>query len=299
MFHALAQRMSGFRTNLAFRYMPKIAEWAVWAASARAAPALKRIAPIRLLIDSNIHAHAVTHEDGWIDTGTKLWGGVHPVQTGYAARIPVHSADNDTREYRDICRLTVISTLARKGIFELYTSAELMAERTRHPPARFESISYSGLSLLDGLKIETIDGWSFDGFTTGGANDKTLKELQRERLRQSGDPLYQAILEVLGHDNHSQDAWHLRTAQIHDLYGFLTMDYKLIRLAEQHRKKLRQIGLTTKILTPEQINSELGSGSVPPNLFSYDRASFPVRRDLHWPDQRRRRTNSRRAKRGD
>lgn len=291
MLHSLAQKFSGFRTNLAFRLMPKLADLSVWAASVAAMPKLRRVAPLRILLDSTIHAHAITHEDAWIDTGTVLWGGVHPIETGYAARIPVHSADNDTQLYRDICRLTVITALARKGIFELYTSAELMAERTRQPPARFESTSYSSFSLLDGLEIKSIDGWAFDSFTTGGMSNSDLGALQRDRLKQSGDPLYQRVLEALGNDKHSQDAWHIRTAQTHGMFGFLTMDYSLIRLVNSQKKRIIQAGVMTKILTPEILNSEFGLGSVAPYLFSFNNASFPVRADLHWPDQRRRRTN--------
>jgi hypothetical protein len=214
MMKRFTQRVREFRTNLAFRYMPRIAELAVWAASAKQMPKLRSIAPIKLLLDSTIHAHAITHEDAWIDTGEVLWGGVHPIQTGYAARIPVHSADNETREYRDICRLTVLATLARRGVFQLYTSAELMAERIRHPPARFQTTGYSDFSLLDGLRIESLDGWNFDSFTTGGANVSDLRAAQRKRLRASGDTLYETILRVLWSDVHSQDAWHIRTAQM-------------------------------------------------------------------------------------
>src|SRR4051812_5654274 len=109
-------------------------------------PRLRENAPIKLLLDSTIHAHAITHESAWIDTGTKLWGGVHPVRTGYVARIPVHSIENRSAEYGDICRLTVITRLARRGLFELYTSAELMAERDRHPTPRFQATGYSDFS---------------------------------------------------------------------------------------------------------------------------------------------------------
>ena len=293
MLRVLAHRVRGFRTSLAFRYMPKIAELAVWAASANALPKLRSIAPVKLLLDSTIHAHAITHEDTWIDTGEVLWGGVHPMRTGYAARVPIHAVDNDTRQYRDVCRLTVIATLARKQVFQLYTSAELMAERTRHPPARFEATGYSDFSLLDGLKIESLDGWHFDSFTTGGLDVSDLQNAQRMRLKSSNDQLFQDILGVLGSDVHSQDAWHIRTAQLHQMYALLTMDYSLIRLVDAQRRKLAKLGVVTRVLTPTQLGAELGFRTVPPYLFSYTGASFPVRPDLHMPDQRRVRTRTR------
>jgi hypothetical protein len=296
MLKRLRQRVQQYRESLAFRYMPRIAEWSVWAASAKAMPKLREMGPVKLLLDSTIHAHAITHEDAWVDTGTKLWGEVHPVRTGYSARIPVHSADNDTPLYRDICRLTVITTLARKGVFELYTSAELMAERDRHPPARFRTTGYSDFSLLDGLAIESVDGWNFDSLTMRRATISNLQEAQRARLRSSGDPLYEGIVRALGSETHSQDAWHIRTAQSHGMYALLTMDYSLVRLVGAQRKKLAQVGLTTRILTPSMLGVELGFGAVPPYLFSYTDASFPVRSDLCWPDERRRPTRAKRKK---
>ena len=271
--------------------MPRLAEWSVWAASANSISKLRKVGPVKLLLDSTIHAHAITHEETWIDTGTKLWGGVHPIRTGYVARIPVHSANNNSQQYRDISRLTIITTLARRGFFELYTSAELMAERDRHPPGRFRTTSYSDYSLLDGIQIESVDGWTFDFLSEATVSD--LQHAQRSRLQSSGDPLYEAILRALGSDKHSQDAWHIRTAQVHGMYALLTMDYALVRHASAQRKRLAQIGLTTQILTPGQLGAIFGFRAVPPYLFSYTDASFPVRPDLCWPDERRRPTAKR------
>lgn len=289
MLREFRERLRGMRRAIAFRLMPSIAEAAVSAASAGARSKLRAIRPVRLLLDSTIHAHAITHEDTWIDTGEVLWGGVHAIQTGYAARVPIHSRANNSRQYQDVCRITVIATLARKGMFELYTSAELMAERTRHPPARFETVGYSDFSLLDGLKIESLDGWNFDSFTTGGASSEQLSIMQRERMRSSDNLLFAQICDIFGSDKHSQDAWHIATAQQHQMYALLTMDYSLVRLVNAQQKKLRAIGITTRILTPSALGHLFGFGAVPPRFFSYNDASFPVRADLHMPGERRRR----------
>lgn len=290
MIESLYQRIRQFREHLKFKYMPRLAEWAVWAASINSMPKLQAMKPIKLLLDSNIHAHAVTHEDAWIDTGTVLWGGVQPIETGYAARIPVHSTENKSREYKDICHLTVITRLVRKGVFELYTSSELMSERDRHPPARFDNVTYSGFSLLDGLKVESLDGWNFDAYVMHGLSTDVLQRAQSARLKGSDDRLYEAILKTLGGEAHSQDAWHIRTAQVHGMYAFVTMDYKLVRLATAQRERLIKLGAEVQILTPSQLAKQLSLGEVPPYLFSHNNASFPVRADLHWPDERRRRT---------
>lgn len=290
MIENLLKRIRQFREELKFKHMPRLAEWAVWAASINSMPKLQEMKPIKLLLDSTIHAHAVTHEDAWIDTGTVLWGGIQPIATGYAARIPVHSTENESREYKDICYLTIITSLVRKGIFELYTSSELMAERDRHPPARFDNVTYSGFSLLDGLKVESLDGWNFDAYVMHGASINDLQCAQRARLQASEDGLFKAIMKTLGGEAHSQDAWHIRTAQAHGMYALITMDYKLVRLATAQRERLVKLGAAVRILTPTQLANELSLGEVPPYLFSYNNASFPVRADLHWPDERRKRT---------
>jgi hypothetical protein len=242
-----------------------------------------------LLLDSTILANAVTHTDAWIDTGTKLWGGKIPVPTGYAARVPVHTGSNNTREYRDVCFLTGLTYLARAGRLRLFTSAELMAEQDRHPPARFRPVGYSDMSLLDGITLESVDGWCFVGLVeaVGATGSAALAKLQRDRLAASDDALFKRLVRVLG-PKHSQDAWHIRTAEAHGMLAFVTMDYALLRLVENQREKLNALGLTTWIVSPEELGHRLGMVKLPPHLFSYNNASFPVRPDLSWPGERRR-----------
>lgn len=204
------------------------------------------------------------------------------------ARIPVHSSDNETREYQDICYLTGIAALARRGLVNLHTSSELMAEQDRHPPARFRTTGYSDFSLLDGLKIESLDGWNVDSLVHRRSREgPSLAELQRTRLDTSVDTLYLSIRNILG-PKHSQDAWHIRTAEAHGLYAFLTMDYKLLKLMQQHEGKIGRLNLKTKVLSPSDIADLLEIRTVPPHYFSYTDASYPVRPDICWPDERRR-----------
>ena len=273
------------RTSLAFKYMPMVAEFAAKAATYGAAKAFEHKGSASILLDSNIHSHAITHEDAWIDTETQLWGGKIPVATGYSARVSVYSASSKTPEYLDICYLTGIAFLARKGLIKLRTSSELLAEQDRHPPARFRSVTYSGMSLLDAIEVESVDGWNFDALLHGKAN---LAQMQHDRLAQSGDQLFQKILKILGHEKHSQDAWHIATAEKHGCAAFLTMDYKLLRLLENRKRQISSLGLSTKVLTPRDFGSLMKMRPLPPHLFSYDRASFPVRSDLHLPGERRR-----------
>jgi hypothetical protein len=214
-----------------------------------------------------------------------MWGGT-PIRTGYAARIPVHSRQNRTREYRDICFLTGLAHLARRNRLQLFTSAELMCEQDRHPPARFGCVSYSGMSLFDGIPIDSIDDWNFDALIHGQRGPEELGRIQRERLHASSESLFQQITAILG-PRQSQDAWHIWTAERHDLLAFLTMDYSLLATIESQRVKFDRLGLKTWVTSPEQLAKKLRISAVAPHLFSYSNASFPVRTDVHWPGKRR------------
>jgi hypothetical protein len=290
----MMDRLRQFRETLPYRFMPKLAELSARVATSRIASKLSLSGPKRLLLDSTIQAHAITHEEAWIDTGDKLWGGKVRVSCGNAARIPVHSAANQSREYADICYITGIAYLARRGLLSLHTSSELMAEQDRQPPARFRAVTYAGMSLLDGIDIESVDGWSFDWLIGGLDSEKpNLAELQRQRLAASNDRLFRDLMRIFGNEKHSQDAWHIRTAEAHHCAAFITMDYSLLRLIENRQKHLDTLGMTTQVLSPKQFGNMHGIEPLPPYLFSYDNSSFPVRSDVCWPDERRRSTRRR------
>lgn len=289
LFNRPIQKLKNAKTALAFRYMPSVAEFLSRLATREARRKLIDEGQLRLLVDSQIHAFAITHEDAWIDTGIKMWGGKIPIPTGYAARVAVHSSSDRTEEYRDICFLTGISYLARKQHISMFTSRELMAERERQEPRRFQPVGYSGFSLLSRVEIRPIDDWSFDALVHDV--DRTgisLNQLQLNRVNLSQDAIFQTIWRILEGKKSSLDAWHLRTAQVHDLDGLLTMDYKLAKKFAQKQHLLTAAGITAKIWTPSGLAQELGIAKVLPNMFAYTDASFPVRPDLYLPNGRKR-----------
>ncbi|WP_162814815.1 hypothetical protein [Erythrobacter aureus] len=273
-----------------------MAEILVWASTLEARQKLAGSDAIRVLIDSPIRAHAVTHETAWIDTGTKLWGGVHPIQTGYMARLPVHSFRNESEDYEDICYLSALTGLVKAGCMRFLTSSELIAEQERQPPSRFRTTGYYDFSILDMVTIDSVDGRNFDYATVSFAIDdaqKHLAKMQRERIAGRGDTLHQAIVEIFGSEKHSQDAWHLRTAHAYGCQFFLTMDRSLCRLYQQHRDRLNHTGIAVVVTTPAGLGRRFGVRKVHPYSFSYNNASFPVRSDLHMPGQKRRPSRSR------
>lgn len=238
---------------------------------------LRGTTPLRILVDTSVLGHSITHETAWISTGTKKWG-PHDIATGYAARIPVHSPKNDSRLYQEVRYLAGIAQLARRGHIELFTSAELKAETFRQPVGRFSGYGYYDLGLFRGIPMESVDGFHLD------LNDP--KQTQLRRVASCNDPLYQSLLALFGQKG-SLDAFHVFTAEKFGMFCFLHIDFPLSEKVTQNRAKAAFTELTTKILTPSQLGKMIGLLPVDSNLLSYEEASFPVRPDLHWDKQRR------------
>jgi hypothetical protein len=287
----IVDRLRGWQTQAAFKYMPILADGMTNLATYTARRTLTKSGPLRLLLDSQIHSHAITHEATWIESEEKIRGGARPIQAGFA-RVAVHAADDDSDEYRDICYLTGICYLAKRRHIHLSTSRELMAERDKQPPRRFKPVGIYDFNLLSRLDIQPIDGWSNESYV----HDKektgiTLHQRQLNRVNSSTDRCFLKIWKLFGKgEKQSLDAWHLRTAQEHGLDGILTMDYRLANTFKQKRSALNAEGISARIWTPSELAVALGIHEVPPNLFCYTGASYPVRPDLYLPTGRRRPT---------
>lgn len=266
-----------------FKHMPGVAQRLLDISLILAHRQLDTANPLGILVDSNILHHAVTHETRWISTGETLWGGKHPIDNGYLARIPVHSRETPKAEYGDIQHLPGLVRLFRTKHLMLWSSIELKVEQSQHPNARFDAIHMYDHSLLKPNELDCIDGspWAL-------LLDRTLvqKGAQQARLAASHDERYHELVKVLGPSN-TQDAWHLRTAEVHGLPYFLTMDYKLVRnIAAQKRNRLIA-SLTVEAITPSALGARLGLIPYPPVLLSYTDASYPVRADLSLPGDKR------------
>lgn len=271
--------------------MPRVARFLLDATTRHARRTIGQT-PISVLVDTNIHHHAITHETGWISTGPKTWGG-QDRGTGYMARVPVHRRDSDKAVYQDIKYLPGLIYLARLGHLRLLTSIELEAERQGQPNARFSPTGWFDYSLLSRSDLESVDGeeWGTLFQTAFMGERESPQDAQRKRLAESEDQLYRSLRDALGPKN-SQDAWHVRTAEVHGVPYFLTMDWRLIGAlkAQSGRPAVKQ--LKTRVLTPTDLGKILGLMPFPPVLLSYNDASFFVRADLHMPDEQRRRSGS-------
>lgn len=242
--------------------------------------------PLRVLVDTSIIGKAVTHETAWVSTGPKKWGDVD-VETGYAARICVYGPQSDSNDYKNVLFLPGIAHLARKGILELCTSAELQDEQFRQPSGRFHGYGSLDYSLFRDIGLRSLDGYTMPTMGPAWMKLPTAKEQQQARLTRSSDPLYTALVERLGQKN-NLDAWHIATAARFGADYFLTMDYRLKRLVDSLAKKPPFNTLRVGVITPSELGKHLHLRPVSPQFFSYHGAGWFVRSDLHWPDNRRR-----------
>jgi hypothetical protein len=280
-------RFSRYLEHLRFEYRPRVSQRLADFSTYRARRFLKETGPIGVLVDNTVLGHATTHETAWISTGDKLWG-PHTIKTGYAARISVHAADSAAREYEHVRYLPGLISLARHDHVTLYSSAELNDERFYQPPGRFRGYGYCDHNLFEGVRMESIDGIAFPTLGPSRMGLPGAEDQKRQRLqeKETSDPDYASLVAVLGRKN-SQDAWHIRTAEKHCLFCFLTMDFNLMKCLDSQKNAPWIRSMKTAVMTPAGLRSYLKLPPIAPHFFSHTNASFPVRSDLAWPQGRR------------
>lgn len=269
-------RLKGWYWTLRRELLRRFCRFLVSSSTLQAQWYLRKRGPIRVLVDNSVLAHSITHETARILEIAK-WG-PYEINAVNAARIPIHSPANNSRTYREIRYLAGIAHLARLGHLQLFTSAELQAERFRQPPGRFSGYGIFDLGLLNGINMESLDGFKFDLIDPNGA--------QLKRIASCSDPLYVDLRTLVGQKS-SLDAYHIFTAEKFDMFCFLHIDFPLAEKVKQNQAKKPFQRLKTKIFTPSDLGKLIGLLPVDTNLLSYEDASFPVRPDLHRDTQAR------------
>lgn len=283
MFHSLA-RLRTVPERIRFRLMPRFARVALYFATRISRRALSAEMPLDVLIDNTVFDIAVTHEGKWITHS----------RGGYVARVPVYGRKNSSERHRQASYLTGIAHLAHLNLVRIHQSAELKEEQFRQPMGRYRGYGYCTYALFQDINIESIDGEVCSILGPVGMNIPSVKEQQRQRLRQSDDALFQDLYQLLKQqlgEKCSQDAWHIRTAERHGLFCFLTTDSSLLKACKSLVKKEPLKSLKTRIMTPEELGVHLGIKPVKPYLLSYNDASWFVRMDHTMPEERRRKAN--------
>ncbi len=133
--------------------------------------------------------------------------------------------------------------------------AEIQDEQFRQPTGRYRGYGYFDFDILGDVEMQSIDGFVLPQMGPGYLNLPSAAEQQGRRLLHARrDPRYAALVAQLGEKN-SQDAWHIHTAEIHGLFCFLTMDFKLLRTIEAASRKDPVKSLRTLVLTPEDFGA--------------------------------------------
>ncbi|MFD2453730.1 hypothetical protein [Ideonella paludis] len=236
-------------------------------------------------MDNTILFHSITHETAWVPTGMAKWG-PHDVDTGYAARIPVRGTEDESREYRNVRYLPGIAYLARIGKLTLMSSGELWTERFYQPSGRFNGYGYFDLDLFKDVEMPLVDSIPDMRIGPSWLGLPSVESARDQRLASSTDPLFRSLVSQLGPSN-SQDAWHIRTAEVNEMFCFLTMDFKLLKTLRARSNTEPVKSLRTRIITPEELGRYLWLAPMDPVFLSFENANSPVRPDLHWPDSKR------------
>lgn len=239
---------------------------------------LRKTGPIRVLIDNSALGHGVTHETAWINTGTVLWGGKVPMDTGYATRISVHAPSSSDRTYREVTFLVGIAELAKRGHIELLTSAELLAESWRQPIGRFRGYGSYDLNVFDGIHMPSVDGHHFDAVDP--------KAAQQGRLAGSKAEPFSTLARLLPKKS-NLDAWHIHTAHKHELHCFLVVDFPLLDNFRRSSQRRDFPKLRTKLMLPSELAAAIQLRPIETSLISYQNASWSVQPELSTPRNKR------------
>ena len=263
------------------QWFPKLAELCLKYATKEARANLSANGPLRILVDNTVLGVAVTHESKWITTQSG----------GYLARVPVHSPRNQSNAYIQCTYLTGLTYLAELGLIEFFLSAELKDEQFRQPIGRFRGYGIFDHSLFSNLTLKSIDGMVGPTMGPPWMNLPSAADQQRRRLRNSDDQLFNDLHKLLKEQlgqKCDQDAWHIRTAECHNLFCFLTTDGPLLKACKSLSKKEPLRSLSTRVMTPQELGAHLGIRPVAPILLSYNGNDALISLDQTMPEERRR-----------
>ena len=179
-----------------------LAEWLCNAqiriAASLASRQLDRSNPPKILVDNSVLRFGVTHSNAWISTGTKLWGGKIPVETGYRARVPktfptssAWVAENEVPFFAPLVHLGL------SGHIRYFRSHDLEIERVRHILNKYVGNMY-GLNVWNRVKFEHVDFVPRDHISRIWSPASWSKEQQIEDLNELDDSDFLLLVATLG-----------------------------------------------------------------------------------------------------
>lgn len=226
------------------------------------------------LVDNSLIGNATTHKTTWVSTGTSLWGGAVPVETGYECRFPLYSEDSEEKLYKETEFLVGLTILAREGLINFVTSAELFQERMRQPRGRYIGHKTDDVNLFRGINMQSIDGYLFE--------PKDSEQKQNARINKCTEIEFLKIKKILSNGGTGNkttfDAWHIHTSQKHNLSGFLTMDFKLVKSINRETSR-SGIFSRAPALLPSDVAREIKLAPIKPIWITHQDVTWFARHD--------------------
>lgn len=271
--------------NLPHARRAKYVEWRLRRSTREARRWLTGCTRINLLIDNSTLRYARTHETISIKQRLIWPPGGESSEISIPFRVPRVYEKGHKGVNENIPYLPGIAFLARIGMLKLVTSRELKSEQLHHPIGAAQGhVGWFDYWLFEGIDIESIDGYESPNFDLEYfRNNPTINKIiystdkdpfdmypenmrdMNKRISQSADPLYRELAKLLP-EKSNFDAWHIRTAETHGLFCFLTMDFKLRVAFEKNRNKEPIASLCTKVMTPAEFGRHIGLSPIDPYI---------------------------------
>ena len=269
--------------KLPHEYRAKLVNWCLQLSTHQARRRLTQSNSIEVLVDNSVLGHGRTHETVAYMQKVNWPPGSKPSEIPVLHRASIDIKGEET--YRNIQYLPGIAHLVRLELVTLKTSFELFSERNHHPIGRFQGkMGWFDHWLFDGIELSSVDGYDIPDFDLDHSRKNSTvnkvicssdvdplgiypgsREKQIKRISQSTDPLYMKLAKSLPIKSNF-DAWHIRTAEMHGLFCFLTMDFRLRRVVEKNINKEPIASLNTKVMTPEEFGKHIGISPIDPYI---------------------------------
>lgn len=235
---------------------------------------LRKSRPLHVLIDNSVLRHGLTHTNAWISTGTKLRGGVVPIDTGFSARIPRRYPPHQAKIYEEeVPYFAALTHLGKSGHITYFTSEQLQFERIRQPS--YNRFRY-GLNVWMSVPIKSLP------FRLGGTDCSIA-----DRQWASAEAQSRRVLKWAGEDfqrlaamvpmKHILDFYHLWLAKKGGCSIFLTTDSRFQRFCANLPSDTRNELSGVSVKRPSELATELGLHPIPYKLLTPLGASFPYR----------------------
>jgi hypothetical protein len=217
---------------------------------------LNKNEPLRVVVDNSVLRHGLTHTNTWVSTGTKLWGGVHPIDTGHTARIARSYPPRLAVIYeREVPYFAALASLGKTGHIRYCTSRQLEAERWRQPSYnRFRF----GLNVWTSLEFESLPdapGTRASSYTI--TRESCSASAQTGRVLAEADEGFLRLARYIDR-KHVLDLHHVWTAKHGGCTVFLTTDSRFRRVFANLPTKARECFNPVRVMSPSELGCELG-----------------------------------------